>query len=382
MAENRAIPHVEEKPGSMTSENALPEVTASNEPMPPDHVSAGPAVSAPSVSAPPGVGAVLREAREKQGLSAGDVATKLRMGLKQVTALENSDYAQLPTGTFLRGFVRNFAKVVSLNADEVLALLEKTHIAAAPVKASPVVVPSQQNIKVPVPGGEASSPKLRILALIVGPLLLIFATWYWWEYVLPYRGEGGRVKASTSQSIALPQPAAVSETPVAAPAVSDAGTTTNPSTISLPATPSNQPVETRSDTPRLKPAEVAAKTTAPVGTKAETAEASAKPAKIAPQASTSATAASATPSAVAPAGSATLGFTFTGESWVRVTDASGKTVLSRLFKAGETEEVAGRAPFSVLIGNARATRMALNGQEFAIASYINPNGATARMTVK
>ena len=379
MPENRAIPHVDEKPGSMTSENAAPDITASNEPMPPDQVSAGDRVSAPSTAAAVAVGAMLRAAREKQGLSAGDVATKLRMGLKQVTALENSDYAQLPTGTFLRGFVRNFAKVVSLNADEVLALLEKTHVAAAPVKASPVVVPSQQNIKVPVPGGETSSPKLRILALIVGPLLLIFATWYWWEYVLPYRSEGGRVKASPSQSIAIPQPVAVLETPVVAPAVTDTNTSAISLPTAMPAAPSKQAAEAPAVVPSVKPVEIArARTPAPVAppatSKSETADANAKSAKNSAQAAITA----ATPSA----GSTTLGFTFTGESWVRVTDASGKTILSRLFKAGEAEEVAGRAPFSVLIGNAKATRMALNGQEFAIGSYINPNGATARMTVK
>ena len=161
---------------------AVAEVIASNDPTSAD--APAPVTSANALAAalaPPSVGALLRESREKLGLSPGDIANKLRMGLKQVNALENSDYAALPTGTFLRGFVRNYAKAVALNADEVLALLEKTHSAAAVVKASSELVPNQQNIKVPAPGGELATPYGRALAIGVVVLLLLAAGWYWWE---------------------------------------------------------------------------------------------------------------------------------------------------------------------------------------------------------
>jgi cytoskeleton protein RodZ len=80
------------------------------------------------------------------------------------------------------------------------------------------------------------------------------------------------------------------------------------------------------------------------------------------------------------AGGAALGFTFSGESWVEVMDASGKKVLSRRFKAGDAEEVLGRAPFTVTIGNASSTRMAFNGREFALDPHTR--GAVARVVVK
>ena len=46
------------------------------------------------------VGDLLRAGREKAGLSHGDVASRLRMGVKQVRALEEGDYLALPMGYF------------------------------------------------------------------------------------------------------------------------------------------------------------------------------------------------------------------------------------------------------------------------------------------
>ena len=94
------------------------------------------------------VGELLRLARDKAGLSSAEVASRLRMGIKQVRALEENDYSSLPTGTFLRGFVRNFAKEVGVKPENALALLEKTHLAAVRLSASSVVVPSESTVMI------------------------------------------------------------------------------------------------------------------------------------------------------------------------------------------------------------------------------------------
>ena len=350
---------------------AVAEVIASNDPTSAD--APGQVKSADSIAAPLvalSVGALLREGREKSGLSPGDVANKLRMGLKQVNALENSDYAALPTGTFLRGFVRNYAKAVGLNADEVLALLEKTHSAAAAVKASSEVVPNQQNIKVPVPGGELATPKGRALAVGVVILLLLAAGWYWWEYVLPHRKDAGRTNVGATQSIALPQPV------VAAPPSSAADVPATPPAAVAPGAGDGSTAGISQDVPV---------TAAMAGAAGGGAQTSAALTAVAPPVSTVASdtapvPAKATTAPAAAAGSATLGFTFSGESWVEVVDAGGKTVLSRRFKAGDAEEVVGRAPFSVVIGNTNSTRMAYNGREFNLEPHTR--GAVARVTVK
>jgi cytoskeleton protein RodZ len=75
-----------------------------------------------------------------------------------------------------------------------------------------------------------------------------------------------------------------------------------------------------------------------------------------------------------------LGFTFTAESWVEVTDGTGRTVISRRYKAGEADEVSGRGPFTIVVGNAQATRMAYNGREFDLAPHTRVS--VARVTLK
>lgn len=70
-----------------------------------------------------GAGAMLRRERESQGLSVFDVARALRLSEKQITALENDDYARLPGRTFVRGFIRNYARLVQLDPELLMAHL-------------------------------------------------------------------------------------------------------------------------------------------------------------------------------------------------------------------------------------------------------------------
>jgi cytoskeleton protein RodZ len=69
------------------------------------------------------VGAWLRGAREAAGLSEDAVAQQLKLHPRQVRAIEEDDYARLPGRTFVRGFVRNYARLVNLDPDAVVAAL-------------------------------------------------------------------------------------------------------------------------------------------------------------------------------------------------------------------------------------------------------------------
>ena len=301
------------------------------------------------------VGELLRLAREKAGLSLGDVASRLRMGVKQVRALEQDDYAALPTGTFLRGFVRNFAKEVGVEPERALGLLAETHQAAASISASAVVMPSQQNINVAVRGGEFATPRARAFIAVAIMALLLTVGWWWWEYVRPHRGEMGLAKIVTVETVHVPN--AASPTPLnAAPTAAPPSQESNLAWPVAPPLPDNSSGSTSLTATQAAPASGA--TLSAVAT------------EIAPAASR----------AAPPAGSGQLGFTFSGISWVEVVDRNGKTVLDRKFKDGEVEEVVGRAPFSVVIGNAQVTRMAYNGKEIDLQPHTR--ASVARITVK
>ncbi len=66
---------------------------------------------------PERVGDRLRSARIKAGLDLGDIATKTRVPLRHLEAIEAGDYSKLPSITYCSGFVKAYARAV--NEDEV-----------------------------------------------------------------------------------------------------------------------------------------------------------------------------------------------------------------------------------------------------------------------
>src|SRR4029453_10576049 len=59
----------------------------------------------------PSAGTLLHLAREEAGLTLDAVAQQLKLAPRQVKAIEDDDFAGLPGRTFVRGFVRNYARL-------------------------------------------------------------------------------------------------------------------------------------------------------------------------------------------------------------------------------------------------------------------------------
>jgi cytoskeletal protein RodZ len=85
------------------------------------------------------LGARLRSAREAKGLTLDDVEKITRIRARFLAALEAETFAEIPSPVQVRGFLRNYAQHVGLNAEEILALYEQRRgqAAAAPLEASP-----------------------------------------------------------------------------------------------------------------------------------------------------------------------------------------------------------------------------------------------------
>lgn len=73
-----------------------------------------------------GCGQQLREAREAAGLSIEDVGNRLRMPARVVRALEAEQWERLGAPVFVRGQLRSYARLLSVDLDP---LLERAHIA-------------------------------------------------------------------------------------------------------------------------------------------------------------------------------------------------------------------------------------------------------------
>ncbi|MDX6486670.1 MAG: cytoskeleton protein RodZ, partial [Gaiellaceae bacterium] len=63
------------------------------------------------------IGASLREARTRRGLSAEDVQTGIRIRARYLTALEEERWELLPGEAYTRGFLRGYAEFLGLDGD-------------------------------------------------------------------------------------------------------------------------------------------------------------------------------------------------------------------------------------------------------------------------
>jgi cytoskeleton protein RodZ len=71
------------------------------------------------------VGEQLRAAREAQSLSLSDVATRTRVPMRHLEAIERADFAALPGTTYSIGFAKSYAKSLGLDENKLAAELRE-----------------------------------------------------------------------------------------------------------------------------------------------------------------------------------------------------------------------------------------------------------------
>lgn len=73
------------------------------------------------------VGEILGNARVELGLTPNDISKVTKIEVKYIKALEKDDYQKLPSATFIKGFIRNYAQVVDRNPDEMVAVFRRDY---------------------------------------------------------------------------------------------------------------------------------------------------------------------------------------------------------------------------------------------------------------
>lgn len=84
---------------------------------------------------PHSVGERLRAARIAAGLDLGDIATRTRVPMRHLEAIERSDYASLPSITYALGFARSYARAVGANEADISRDL-RAELGRAPLEAA------------------------------------------------------------------------------------------------------------------------------------------------------------------------------------------------------------------------------------------------------
>ena len=104
-----------------------------------------------------GIGDALRSERLRLGLPLEQIATQTKIGQYHLQAIEANQFDRLPGGLLTRSFLRQYAQVLGLDADEVVASFK-------------------QQFEEPVLALTALQPKYRCSQIPLMPMLLWFVT--------------------------------------------------------------------------------------------------------------------------------------------------------------------------------------------------------------
>ncbi len=274
-------------------------------------------------------GALLRAARERQGMHIAALAAAIKVPAAKLEALEAGRYDELPDATFARALANTLCRVLKIDPAPVLALLPGTPDTGTGLAR----VDSGLNTPFRDRSGRADpaewTPWRRPVLWLVALLLLSAAAF---------------VLVPSAPSLPLPLPVVdIGTTPVIIaepPAVL-------PDAASAPASDAAMPGAAASD-----PTALMAATTAVAATIA---------AAVAPASA-----------AVAAAGESLL-LRAKQATWVLVVDADQQTLLSRVMTAGETLSFIAKPPLRLRIGNVQGIELQFRGQPVNLAAASQNN---------
>lgn len=272
-------------------------------------------------------GTKLARAREAQDLSVADVARALRLGVKQVEALEASDYDNLPGRTFVRGFVRNYARLVNLDPDRLVA--EYFPVQQEP-QTQDIQAPSQQI------SFSEHHRKPWLKWLVTSFVVIALVSWG----VLVWLGPES-VRSVTTVKPQVPTAPAVN---IDAPSPADAKTPEADAISEQSAQPAPPPVE--NVTPTAAPTQPPTPAPVPAASVAQ----------------------------------ARVQLSFSGPAWVEVRDKNGKKLHSQNNSAGTQQTLEGEPPLSLVIGSAPNVKLTYKGQPVDLTAYTRAD--VARLTLE
>lgn len=265
-------------------------------------------------------GALLRAAREKQGMHIATLAAAIKVAPRKLEALEDDRWDELPGPTFTRALAQAVCRALRADPAPVMELL--------PPADTSMLDSSFGTMNEPFAGKGGREPGwigwlprgpwlvAAILLLIAAAVVLWLPAGSWSRLV----GGGSAAVPAGETSTVLGAPAAAAGTGPGNPAPAGAATT---------ASPAATPTVAAGAAPQGAPAAVP-------GTAADA------------------------PAAPVPAGE--LVVQCTARSWIEVIDARGRVLVSRNLEAGESLGLDGLAPLQLVVGNAAATRVSYKGK--------------------
>ncbi|WP_147199190.1 cytoskeleton protein RodZ [Pantoea sp. CCBC3-3-1] len=302
----------------------------------------------------------LRGAREQMGLTQQNVAERLCLKLSTVRDIEEDKAPADLASTFLRGYIRSYARLVHVPEEELLPMMAKQ----APVRAAKVE--PMQSFSLGKRRKKRDGWLMIFTWLVLFVVVGLTGAWWWQNHkaaqddLVSMADQNVSTSDGNSQSIPL----------------NDSGADSTPPTET---TPAPALAETSSASAVAPAAEQPASTT-------NAAAAQQQPAAVSPsQAPVDNTSNGQMPTGTAgvsapAADPSALVMNFNKDCWLEVTDATGKKLFSGMQRSGGKLSLAGTAPYRLKIGAPGAVQIQYQGQPVDLSRFIRTN-QVARLTV-
>lgn len=277
-------------------------------------------------------GQILRTQREKQGLSPKDIAKRTHLDIKIVESIEQDSDEGMPAATYVRGYLRSYAKIVGVDPDHIITLYNSDSPQPPPEILPEVKQPSQVS--------SSDKPVKAFTYLITLGLVLLLLIWYQSNFVVEtstinepanYNSQT-RINGVDITYNVVNHPSSW-QTPKNIPEVKS----TSPATVKHDDT-----LELQSDNGEQS---IGIISIDGIQNKA--------------------------PSSNTGTGPDTIDLEVKRDSWIEIIDANDKRLFHDLAIGGEKLSIHGTAPFNVLFGFSPGVTIKFNGKAFNHSRYSN-----------
>ena len=313
-----------------------------------------------------GPGALLKQAREKAGLSIDDIANKLHLKVANIESIEADRVDESISLTFTKGYLKLYAKQVNLAEDAVLEAFEKLNTQAKePAKLQSF---SRRVAR------QANDDRLMLVTYLIVALVVALVVVWWLQQ---------SDKDSTSLIDFSSSPASESQQAASEPAeastnqllpVAEAATSAELQITEQQAAELAGQVEQSSPVPAATE-DAAPNTEQPLEStpdgRAELTEDSNE--------SDTATLVLDQASSAEPGEVVELVFQFSGDCWMNLTDATGEAIAYGVKDSGRVMPVSGLPPFQVTLGAPEVVQISYNGEPVDMSRF--RAGRTAKFSL-
>lgn len=276
-------------------------------------------------------GTLLKNKRESLGLTQKQISDRLKLRVTLIQQIEENQFESDQVATFMRGYIRSYAKYVNLDEKVVLSAL---HHAGDAQHQEQEMLSFSRKTKT-----EKHNSRIMLLTWSIFAVIAGISSLWWWQNQQQDTLSQSLVNAESPEELVVEEPLTPELDSLAVIESVDALTV------------------------------VSAAESSDTVTQVEETQAAAEVDPVVAE-----------PEAVTPESVANqLVMQFSADCWIQVKDAAGKTLSTGIKKAGQTLNLSGTAPYKVILGAPEGVSMTFASEPVDLSGYTS--GKVARITL-